>query len=609
MTGGKPKLAPEDRAFLLRAALVFLAAFAVRAVFISQWVRLPYLGALCADAWAYDKWALEILNGQFIRHTAFYQSPLYPYFLAGFYKLFGHQPAGVLWLQGLVDSLTCVIVMRIAWRCFSARAGLIAGLLCAFYRPFIFSAGLIGKETFAVFGVALFTLLALRAGEGGRGRGYFLCGLAAGGCALLRTNALLLLPAALLWFWLRRDIAGGARRFFAAAALPLLLGCAAALLPAALHNFAASRDLVLTNYNGGYTFFLGNNPAATGAGIYPAGLTPDPLLEESQPARIAEAAAGRPLKPSEISAYWFRRGLAFIAGDPVGWLVLTAAKFTFFWNWYEIPDNYDIQFVSGHFNTLLKFPLAAFGLIGCFGAAGLFFCRARERSGLPLFLFLAYLASVLPFWLTDRYRLPALVFLLPLAAAAADKLAEAAVSRGWGRIWKPFLAAAPLMLLCLGRPDFDLKFAEAAGWGQLVAVHSERGEHAKALEAFRNAAALNPESLGPEIISKAAFSLAGLGRTDEALELYAAGSSAHPASADLYNNRGVLLLKLGKTREGVAMLERAEKIDPDLGAGYRNLFYGYARLGRKADALRCGQKAAALFPGDLRLKRDVQALK
>ena len=96
----------ENRIFLFNVALVFLLALGVRAVFLFQWMHLPYLGSPCGDSWAYEKWALEILGGQLVRYAAFYQSPFYPYFLAGFYKIFGHHPSGVLWLQGLADSVT-----------------------------------------------------------------------------------------------------------------------------------------------------------------------------------------------------------------------------------------------------------------------------------------------------------------------------------------------------------------------------------------------------------------------------------------------------------------------------------------------------------------------
>ena len=499
----------------LRYPAVFLLAFALRAAFLLQWFDLPYLASLSSDAWAYDRWALEIIDNGLLRHTAFYQSPFYPYFLAGFYKLFGHHPAGVLWLQAAADSGTCLLIMRAGELAFSGRAGLLAGLLCALYRPFIFGAAVPGKETFAVFSTALFALLALRAGGSGRGRDYLYCGLAAGWAALLRTNALLLLPAVLLWAWQKNSL----KRLLKTAALPLLLGAALPVLPATLHNYAAGGGFVPVTYNGGFTFFLGNNPAATGAGIYPAGFSSNPLLEESQPARLAEEAAGRPLKASEISSFWLRKGLSFVAENPAAWLGLTAAKFFLFWNRYEIPDNYDLQFISANFGTLLGWPLVSFSLAGCFGAAGLFICRRVEASGLLLFLFLAYFASLLPFWMTDRYRLPAAALLLPLAAGLLDYAGAALASRDWRRALRPVLLASPLLLICLLPTPMNLRLAEAAGWAQLGAVYAETGDGPKALRAFEAAADIEPAALSPELLAAAAFYLDARGDPASAARL------------------------------------------------------------------------------------------
>ena len=605
----------NGRFFWRRILAVFLAAFAVRAVFLAQWAQLPYSHSFCADAWAYNRWALDILRGQLIRHTAFYQSPFYPYFLAGFYKLFGYHPYAVFWVQALVDSCSCVIIMRIAQRCFGARAGLLAGLLSALYRPFIFSTGLLTKETFVIFGMALFALMLLRAGSRGLFRDYLLCGALAGWCVLSRANVLLLVPAALLWLWLRgrQELrTRGARGFLTGVAFPMLSGMMLLIGPATVHNFAASRDLVPVNYTGGFTFFIGNNPEATGMNTYPLGISSDPLLEETQSTRIAEKTAGRVLKPSEVSSFWFRKGLGFIAEHPVSWLGLTCVKFWLFWNWYEIPDNYDIQFIGKQFNTLLKWPLASFALIGSFGAAGLFLCRIKESSGSLLLLFTAYLASLLPFWISDRYRLPELVFLLPLAAAAIERLTVAALRLEWETVWRPCLAASPFILFCLlfmRVPVTSGRFSAAAGWGQLTSIYSDLGEHRRAIDAFRRAAELEPEGLNESAIAKAAFSFANLGQADEALELYKIGSEIYPGSAMLYNSRGILLSRLGRTGEGIELYKKAVEVNPDPGLEYRNLFHCYSKLGKKVQAIKYGELAVARFPRDMELRSSLQALK
>ncbi len=602
------KSVPAPSRLRAAAAAVFLLAFALRAVFILQWLRLPYADALCADAWANDRWALDILENGLVRHKAFFQSPFYPYFLAAFYKIFGHEPRGVLWVHAAADSLSCVLLMLSARRCFGPRAGIFAGLAAALYRPFIFNAALLTKETFAVLGSALVLFTGLRA-AGGRTRDLFLCGLAAGWAVLSRSNMALMIPALLLWLGFRRSEPGAPGGLRARGALALAAGAALAVLPATAHNFAASRDLVPVNYTGGFTFFLGNNPRATGLATYPAGVNSDPLLEEAQSSRLAELGSGRALKPSEVSSFWFRKGLSSIAGDPLRWLGLSGLKFWLFWNRYEIPDNYDGGFIAGRFGTLLAWPLLSFAWVGCFGAVGLFLCRPREASGLPLALFLTYMASILPFIISDRYRLPGAVLLIPAAAAALDRTLSALRERAPGRMARPLLYASPLMALCLLPAPLDLRSDEAAGWGQLAAVRAARGEFALSVEAFRRAEALSPGGVNEAAADGAALSLWKLGRAEEALSLYERWCRVYPGSPLLHNNRAALLFELGRTGEAVRALESSVMADPDPGPQYRNLFYGCARLGWNGMAARYGEEALSRFPDDAKLRRDVTELR
>ncbi|PIU20322.1 MAG: hypothetical protein COT18_02855 [Elusimicrobia bacterium CG08_land_8_20_14_0_20_59_10] len=235
-------------------------------------------------------------------------------------------------------------------------------------------------------------------------------------------------------------------------------------------------------------------------------------------------------------------------------------------------------------------------------------CRAREVSGLPLLLFWTYFASVLPFAISDRYRYPALVFLLPAAAAAADRLISALSRREWKPLLKPFLCAAPLMLLCLAHPPFNFRFGEGAGWTQLTAVYSARGEHEKALEAFDRALGTEPGSVSEAAVINAAASLAALGRAGEARGLYERWLEVYPESSMLHNNLGVLLYGQGKIRESVKSFEKSLALDPAPDSQYKNLFYGYAELGDKK-ALEYGETALTHFPQDAKLAAALEVLR
>ena len=80
----------------LAGALLFLVAFAIRAAYVASIageaaVRYPVL-----DALAYHEWALAILDGGWLGDRVYYQDPLYPFFLAGLYAVFGSGSLGVL---------------------------------------------------------------------------------------------------------------------------------------------------------------------------------------------------------------------------------------------------------------------------------------------------------------------------------------------------------------------------------------------------------------------------------------------------------------------------------------------------------------------------------
>ena len=296
-----------------------------------------------------------------------------------------------------------------------------AGVMAAFYRPFLFQGVFFLKETWLILALSLFVLAALRLEAARLRRDAFWSGLALGLAALSKGNVLLLapvLPAALL---LRKPARPGP-----GLAAVFLLGLALPILPATLHNYEASRDFVLINYTSGFSFFIGNNPESNGSTHYPLKVSSQPLEEEKQSTALAEAESGRTLRPSEVSRFYARKGLAFIRQEPGRWLRLTVFKFMLFWNKYELPDNYDLSFIQAHTKTLLSWPLFSFQWVASFAATGLVLLKGgrslRVLGGL-------YMLSVVLTYVTDRYRLPMAVFLIPFAAGMLAELVRAEPDR------------------------------------------------------------------------------------------------------------------------------------------------------------------------------------
>jgi tetratricopeptide (TPR) repeat protein len=561
---------------------LFAAAFAARAVFVLQWMRTPLGRMPLLDAKSYETWAMDILAGHLVREKAFYQSPFYPYFLAVIYKILGHHHLPVLMMQAAVSAATGVLIGLIAKELFGERAGLAAGSLAAAYRPFIFQSALLHKETWGLLGLASFVFMALKAERRGRRSDFVWSGILLGFTALSRGNVLLLAPAAAAWWLWRR------RKQAVPGVVACFLGLGAAVLPATIHNFMASRDLVLINYTGGFDFFVGNNPSANGLPSWPNAVSAEPAQEETDTARIAEAALGHPLKPSAVSRWWFMQGLRFIADSPGRALKLVWTKTRLYWNRYEAPDAYDVSFVSRTFWTLLRLPLLSFGLLVPLAALGLAL-RPRE-AGLLAALSLGYMGSALLFYVNDRYRLPQAVFLLPFCGAGLVGLLDAFRSRQWSGMFRPLACAVPAALIAYA-PLPVPSISDAVSWGQLAYAEHDLGETAACLDDIDRALAIDPTSIGfaPVVAATKCQDAAGAGPDGD--RRYAAFLRVYPDRAMLHNNHGVYLLKAGRKEEAVQELERATELDPHVADWFKNLAFAYAAVGRR-DAARVAQRTA-----------------
>src|SRR5205823_7792705 len=70
--------------------IIGVAAFALRVMYFVELRGTPLFAVLIGDGKQYDAWAQQIAGGQWIGTEVFYQTPLYPYFLAVIFKVAGH---------------------------------------------------------------------------------------------------------------------------------------------------------------------------------------------------------------------------------------------------------------------------------------------------------------------------------------------------------------------------------------------------------------------------------------------------------------------------------------------------------------------------------------
>ena len=481
---------------------IFLAALALRLLdlyFASR--SSPFFCSFNTDDRVYHEWALRIAQGTFTDGRPFFLSPLFPYVLGLVYALFGAAPLAGLLLQAVLSSVTCCFIAAVGRTLCGTRAGILAGAAAALYGPFIFFTEILLSETLHLFlALAAFLLFLKCRGKTGA-PAWFGCGVIAGLAALARTY--FLLSALLLAFWLARE---GLRRIRKSSALiPAGAFLGGVLLMAAIptvHNMVSGGDFVLINSSGGINFFMGNHEGANGRYHVPPEIPVEkvrnPALMYATFKSLAEKEEGKPLKDSEVSAHFFAKGLAFIKDHPGEWFLLCLKKLGFALESYEYPGDRN-YYQAARFSPILAWTPSRFPFVLGLALLGLFALRRRLGAITPLLLLaLSALAVLIAFYVTDRYRLALVPFLIVLAGAGIDFLWNAAAA-GRKALLAAGLAAAGLVfagsvaLPGLLTPGFHEE--SYMSFYNLGTQYIVRKDYGKAVKELRRSIDLNPDYL------------------------------------------------------------------------------------------------------------------
>jgi hypothetical protein len=235
----------------------------VRLVYIWQIRESPFFDVLMGDARRYDAWAREIASGDWIGQDVFYQAPLYPYFLGSLYAIAGHSLLMVRVCQAVIGTDSVRVAGTRGSPSLFGAGWVDRGLGLALYAPAIFSDGLLQKTVLDLFFVCLVLwIISTLVDEPARRSRWFWLGVALGGLALTRENALAIVGAILLLPPGRSQSAHPQRL--------LARRCARArpgrscFLPVAARNRIVGGEWHLTTSQLGPNLYIGNNPHADG---------------------------------------------------------------------------------------------------------------------------------------------------------------------------------------------------------------------------------------------------------------------------------------------------------------------------------------------------------
>jgi tetratricopeptide (TPR) repeat protein len=397
-----------------------------RAGFLAEtWSQVEYLPLVPGtDTHRFQATAERIAAGDWgLGGEAYAQGPLYPYALGALYRALGPDPRAARAAQALLGAGTCLLLFALARRLLPLPFAAAAAALYALYAYAVFMESvLLDASALACLYLAVALGLA-RFAEGGSGVALAGAGLALGSAIAIRPNAAILAPPVALALALAPGPTLRRARALA------LLGAAAALpiLPFELRNLACGLPPLHLSSQGIKVLVASNVPDAPGAGWV---ITPEAEAILDAPdasARSALAALARAARerPGAVALLQLRKLHALFAS-------------------YEIPNVVNFYLWRESSRTLAALPVTIHA-IAALALPGIALALRRRAARPALLLAAGVAATVLPFYVIGRFRMPLVPFLCLFAAfpleAAARALRERAAGRALGLTAATALAA------------------------------------------------------------------------------------------------------------------------------------------------------------------------
>jgi Tfp pilus assembly protein PilF len=578
---------------------LFLGVFILRLFALVRLTDSQFLLPSGGDMQFYNDWALRILRGNWTEHTAFYGLPLYAYLLAGIYKMCGYTPFVPGLLQAACEGGTSILLYKLGSSVFAGSGasgfarqrgkviGVVTAIGWAFFLPAQGYSIILMPTAWLVFVFWFVVWQIVKRGEAPAPWRLLLLGMLIGFTAMGIATVLFLVPlvfAALFFRW----SAPVSRR--AVGAVMILAGVLLGASPAWMHNSFIARDPVFLSAHGGVNFWIGNNPVATGYPKFPPGLHAgqEAMLQDS--ITSAEKAAGRPLKRSEVSAFWSQKAREWIRDHPAAWAELLGTKIKNFWSAFRYDD---VSVITALRDQGIILPGESFGLVAALGLPGLLIACWRFPSSrwIAAAVFL-HMASLLTVFVTERYRLAAVPGLLLFASFGIWELWQS-LARARYKLTAFFLVLlfGSTAFVSMPQEDPTLWALDTYNSG-LQALDAQQLPLAR--ERLDLAYAYSPHNA--EINFAEGNLHLALDETSVAKAYYLSTLRLDPAHTGAYNNLGVLALEESRWELARRFFQHALANAPNNPKVYFLLAQAELRLGHRAEAQRAIARALELDP-------------
>ncbi|HDH57510.1 MAG TPA: tetratricopeptide repeat protein [Bacteroidetes bacterium] len=559
-------------------------ALILRLIYVSQLAGTPFFDSPIVDAEYHDAWAREILRQGIGHEGVFFRAPLYPYFLALIYSLSDGSFMAARVAQCVLGAITAMLTYLLGWSLTQRRAvALLSGLGAALYGMLVYFDGELLLETLFVPLLLAACWIYAQAVKKPKISLYLLAGVLLGLAAITRPSALVLLPILVIDRLLSGREPGRPIiwRWKLAFAITMVVGCFIPIFPVTWHNVRQGGDFVLIASQGGVNAYIGNNPEADGLHSYIPGLGSN--WDVPAASYLAFDAEGRALRPSEVSRYYYKLARRFVFEQPAAWAKLMLKKFCAFWNRLEVSNNRDLYFFRSETRILPVLHLLGFWVIGPYGLLG-WWISARRKLLPAWFLWFIpfYMLGVIAFFVTARFRIPVIPFLLICSAVAVLHLFEHR---------KSFFDLARLrcfaLLLVLGvfvntNPWRFHGENAAHSYFSLGNAYLKSGKLEAARQAYRSA--LEADSTYLQVHLNLGVLAYQAGDRIKAAEEYREELKLNPKDARALNNLGVLRFEAGRLEEAEELYERALDLQPYYEDARANLAQTLFKLGMEKAA-------------------------
>ena len=326
-----------------------------------------------------------------------------------------------------------------------------------------------------------------------------------------------------------------------------------------MRNLTYGNAFVLTVPSIGLNFYIGNNPSALGIHTPIPSLRTIPEKETEDAASIANMAAGKVLTPSEVSSFWLKKGIAFATQEPDKFLILLGRKVLLFWNHYEVPDVYNYYLFRDMIHMLNL--LLTFGIIAPLGIAGMLLSFKEFKKGRVVSGFIIiYMASLIVFYITSRYRLPAALMLLPFAAYTLDLVICSMKTQAYKKL---IIIAAVLVpaTLAVNLNMLDERKLLSQSYSSIGNIYQSSGDIKEAISEYQTSLKLDPRNW--DTANNLAYLYARNGtHLEEALNLVEGALLRNPHSPEMLDTLSLIYLKTGRVAEARENILKAIAMDP-----------------------------------------------